>query len=754
YSDQLPSGGTSFINTAIQKDGKIITIGSNDFSVFVIARYNTDGNLDNTFSDDGIQMQNLFPGFVANSVAIQPDEKIVVVGHAFINKVTYIILFRFNTDGSLDNTFDVDGVLKTHFQENTADAVAVQGDGKIVVAGGNTDFVILRFNTNGSLDNTFSGDGRQITDFGSDDHASSIALQPDGKIIVAGSTGFYDKDYAIARYNTNGSLDNSFSNDGLQTTDFSSSDDYGNSLALQSDGKIVVAGGTSNGALDYSIARYNIDGTLNNNLSLDGKQTTDFHSSFDDGKSLALQSDGKIVVGGYSETNVSRDFALSRYNTDGSLDNSFSNDGKQLTAVTDGSNEISGLAIFDNKLYAVGTGNNRLFVGVVARYLLDDNTNTPPAVSLTSPSNNATFISPVRTLDLKANASSENSTITKVEFFNGENLLNTQTEAPYAFTWRNVQAGTYIITAVATDDNGRVSTSDPAHISVEHNKAPLVNFSKPQAGHIYASPATIRIEADATDPDGRIIKVEFYNGNILLAKELKTPYTFAWRNVPVGQYTVTAKAYDNWGASTSISVNIAVEPNKPPLVSLTSPVNNQTFATPAVINLSATASDPDGRIIKVEFYNGATLLATERKLPYTYQWRNVAAGTYHITAVATDNYGKKTTSATVTITVNAPLITMQSSLSIKNSSLENSIPTVRLTPNPVKNILNIYINGRHQDERKTILLLSSSGILLQKLESTSLDKLVQLNVSSIASGIYTVKIISGINVIYKQFVKL
>ncbi|MEO7801573.1 MAG: hypothetical protein ABIR81_06225, partial [Ginsengibacter sp.] len=126
YSDQLPSGGTSFINTAIQKDGKIITIGSNDFSVFVVARYNTDGNLDNTFSEDGIQVQNLFPEFIAYSVAIQPDQKIVVLGHAFKNKVTYIILFRFNTDGSLDNTFDGDGVLQTHFQENTANAVAIQ----------------------------------------------------------------------------------------------------------------------------------------------------------------------------------------------------------------------------------------------------------------------------------------------------------------------------------------------------------------------------------------------------------------------------------------------------------------------------------------------------------------------------------------------------------------------------------------------------------------------------------------------------
>ncbi len=287
--------------------------------------------------------------------------------------------------------------------------------------------------------------------------------------------------------------------------------------------------------------------------------------------------------------------------------------------------------------------------------------NQPPTVTLTSPTNNTIYTAPA-TVALAATASDPDGTIAKVEFYQGTTLLGTSTTAPYFFSWTNVAAGTYSISAKAYDNIGATTTSTAITIVVNTilvNTPPTVTLTNPTNSAIYTAPATISLAATASDPNGSIVKVEFYKGTTLIGTSTTAPYTFPWVNVAVGTYVVTAKAYDNQGATATsnaatIVVN-AVPANLPPIVSITSPVNNAQYNSPATIAINAKASDPDGTIAKVVFYNGTTVLGTDLSAPYSFIWQNVAAGTYNLTARAYDNLGANTYSSIVVVKVVKPL---------------------------------------------------------------------------------------------------
>lgn len=304
-------------------------------------RYNSDGVLDNTFDSDGIVSTDIpgGNGELGYAIAIQADGKILVVGSAS-NTITLadFCVVRYNSDGSLDNTFDADGIVTTDVgaDDDIAFSVAIQNDGKIVVAGesrnGSFDFAVCRYNTNGSLDTTFSADGKLTTAMGSgNDAGRSVKIQNDGKILVGGEGYFSGSgfDFALARYNTDGTLDNSFSGDGKVFTGFGNFYEGGASVLIQADGKIVVAGSSNT---VFALVRYNANGSLDNTFDTDGRLTTIIGSSAN-GRSALLQNDGKIVVAGGSSDGTDNDFALARYNPDGSLDNSFDSDGKLITDI-------------------------------------------------------------------------------------------------------------------------------------------------------------------------------------------------------------------------------------------------------------------------------------------------------------------------------------------------------------------------------------------------------------------------------------
>ena len=187
------------------------------------------------------------------------------------------------------------------------------------------------------------------------------------------------------------------------------------------------------------------------------------------------------------------------------------------------------------------------------------------------------------------------------------------------------------------------------------NTPPSVTLTSPANGAGFTAPATVALAATASDSGGSITKVEFYNGATLLGSDTTSPYTFTWSNVPQGSYTLTARAYDNGGlttTSTSVGIAVAAQPtNTPPSVALTSPADGASFRDRSTITLSAAATDTDGTIAKVEFYNGSTRLQTDSQGPYTYDWRGVRRGTYTLTARAYDSGGLSTTSAPVVITV-------------------------------------------------------------------------------------------------------
>ena len=368
---------------AIQSDGKIVVggfwkngAGNNDF---VLVRFNTGGSIDQTFGTNGIQTTDFrtYEDGIA-SIAIQSDEKIVAAGNASNGSNDAFAVARYNTNGSLDNTFDADGKKMTYITSNNvyATMVAIQSNGKLVLAGyeqssTTTNIAIIRYNTDGSLDNTFHRSGTLVDKFKQKNtFFTGNAVQKDGKIVAVGyAANGASYDFAVARYNTDGSLDKTFSSDGIQTTNIGSSNNRANAVAIGADGKIVVAGYTSNGTnKDFAVVRYNTDGSLDKTFSADGIQTTDFGSD-EEINVLAIHGDGKVVVAGLlHEQFSSQEYktGLVRYNIDGSLDKSFSDDGTQKLSDDYEPVYPSGIAIqSDGKIIVEGTIS---YNGILARY--------------------------------------------------------------------------------------------------------------------------------------------------------------------------------------------------------------------------------------------------------------------------------------------------------------------------------------------------------------------------------------------------
>ncbi|WP_239649617.1 putative Ig domain-containing protein [Methylocucumis oryzae] len=234
---------------------------------------------------------------------------------------------------------------------DAAYAVAALNTGNILVAGysqtaASSDFILLRYTNNGQLDPQFSGDGKTTTSFGElDDISRALALQANGKIIVVGSSdNGHDSDFALARYHSNGRLDTSFGTGGKVTSSLGTGDDDAYAVSVLASGKIIVAGTSDNGNnSDFALIRYNADGSLDTSFSNDGKVSTDFGGSEDNANAMQVQTDGKILVSGTSHGLGSIRFALARYNSDGSLDTSFNGTGKLTTS----------LAPFDDRAYAL-----------------------------------------------------------------------------------------------------------------------------------------------------------------------------------------------------------------------------------------------------------------------------------------------------------------------------------------------------------------------------------------------------------------
>jgi len=328
---------------------------------------------DSSFSDDGKETTAIGSGNdFAYSIAVQPDGKILLAGQSSNGSNDDFTIVRYTTTGALDTEFNSTGIVQTPIGtgQDVGYAIAVQPDGKILLGGythngSNRDFALVRYNSNGSLDTTFDSDGKVTTAIGSgNDYAYSIALQPDGKILLGGrSHNGSDYDFAVVRYNANGSLDTDFGSGGKVITDITTNTDNGQALAVQLDGKILLGGysDVGGGNLDFSLVRYNTNGSLDTTFDTDGIVITAVGPDDDIAQALAIQPDGKIILAGYWDsgsvnTQGSYDkVALLRYNDNGTLDTGFSDDGIYTESAGASTTNVYSLALqSDGKIIYAG----------------------------------------------------------------------------------------------------------------------------------------------------------------------------------------------------------------------------------------------------------------------------------------------------------------------------------------------------------------------------------------------------------------
>jgi len=374
-------------NVTVDADGKILVAGqANAGSVgeFALARYNADGSLDASFGSGGTVTTSIGPHEdIGQDLVVQPDGKILVSGYSFNGSSFDFAVVRYDADGSLDASFGSGGKVTTPIAFHEASySIALQADGKIVAAGhsftgaGPNDFAIVRYNDDGSLDASFGSGGKVTTDFeGANDVGQSVVIQPDGKIVVAGySLIGANADFVLARYNADGTLDTAFDGDGRVRTSVVPGSDFGVTAALQTDGRILVAGNSFNGTnTDFTLVRYNADGSLDPTFGSGGKVTTQLGAAADEGFGVIVQPDGKILVSGFSSNGTDADFALVRYNADGSLDTIFGAPEVVTIPVSESTSSVTTLAATDpdagqTLTYAIAGGAD------AARFIVDANT--------------------------------------------------------------------------------------------------------------------------------------------------------------------------------------------------------------------------------------------------------------------------------------------------------------------------------------------------------------------------------------------
>ena len=343
-----------------------------------------------SFAGDGKVITDIAgnSGDSGRAIAVQPDGKVLVTGRTGIDAV----VVRYNTDGSLDTTFGGGtGKLLSGFgaSSESVQTIALMPDGKFLLAGiAAGDFLVARYNADGSIDTSFGGGDGIVTAgiaAGSSDRSTSLVLTANGGFVVAGlSTFATDTDISVARFNADGSLDTSFAGDGTVTTDFGSPTDLGGPVAVQTDGKIVVGGITLTGSIaSMAIARYNVDGSLDAGFGTGGKVTASLYPGYDSRlDDLIIQPDGKIIVVGYANDGVSNTkIALLRYNADGSLDSSFGGgDGIVLTGFGSDFGTGNGIALqADGKIVItafVTSETDSSYAYGVARYNVDGSLDT------------------------------------------------------------------------------------------------------------------------------------------------------------------------------------------------------------------------------------------------------------------------------------------------------------------------------------------------------------------------------------------
>jgi hypothetical protein len=280
------------------------------------------------------------------------------------------------------------------------------------------------------------------------------------------------------------------------------------------------------------------------------------------------------------------------------------------------------------------------------------------------------------------------------------------------------------------------------------NIAPIVAINSPIMNSLFSSPANITITVSASDTDGSVSLVEFYNGGTKIGSKTTAPYSFTWNNVAAGIYSLTVVATDNLNMKTiSSAVSISVinstnTVNQPPVVEISNPLKGNKFETNSTITIDAQAYDPDGSISKVEFYSGATKLIELTSASYTYTWKDVGAGSYSITAVATDNLNATTTSSPIEFEVGSTI------------KYDANSEIINLFPNPNDGHFTIDFSIPLLNEKSEIIITDLAGKQLYNEPILKEETSKQFDLSNIKSGIYIMMIICKEILVTKKFIKI
>ena len=459
-------GGNGFdivYNSTLQTDGKLLLTGISNGD-FAIMRLLPDGTPDPLFGNDGLSLVD----YAGNSdrshaVVVQPDGRIVIAGETQINNQGDFAILRILPDGTPDSTFGIHGWTVTDLgtQYEFPNCVALQTDGKIVAAGRRTgtplsDMVMVRYHPDGRVDSLFGSDGIVVTNLREEDEAFSIAIQPDGQIILAGFASISASgDFAVTRYNPDGTLDKFFGEGGKVITDIDgvNASDFIKAMVLLPDGKILVVGNANNaffdGQADVGMVRYDQNGILDPEFGVGGIKVTSF-GAFTNSHGLAVQPDGKILFGGISNAiNEDKRWLLARFQSNGSLDEGFGVGGFTTTKVPGNNDYATAVHIqSDSRVILTGmSGGNPDIDFAAARYIADFIL-TPTITGITCPGTDDGSI----TIEASGGVAPYGYSIDGV-VFQSEN------------TFTGLAAGTYTITIRDANGPGTLGSIGPIEIS-------------------------------------------------------------------------------------------------------------------------------------------------------------------------------------------------------------------------------------------------------------------------------------------------
>jgi len=360
---------------AIQPDGKFVVAGHTwlglDMNRIVLVRYNRDGSLDSSFGTGGVVISAAGADQAASYAMVLDGTDIVVAGYANagVDTENDFAVLRFKSDGSPDTSFGGDGIVTTDFGSTHDTALAITLDGSDVVVVGEamtfdassfpvrSDFAVARYNRDGSLDTAFGGTGKVTTSIGATFDSAYAVVMDGSDVIVAGGSTAGNENFALVRYNSDGSLDSSFSDDGKLTRAFGAAADAATAVIISSN-RIIVAGyGKMGSDADVVMARYNRDGTLDTSFGIDGTVSAVVGGSIDYVRDIVMDGTDIILGGRVVVDNKSR-LAVWRYNFDGSPDTGFGNDGKVVTAVGASDDRAHSLALDGSDIVLVGSSLN------------------------------------------------------------------------------------------------------------------------------------------------------------------------------------------------------------------------------------------------------------------------------------------------------------------------------------------------------------------------------------------------------------